>query len=85
VGQRAHQLLSACSAGKCAAEGELVKSIDGRHRAYIIGEDKHVRSRIDLLCPDDESAKTEAKQLVDGHSVELWLDTRRVAIFTHKA
>jgi hypothetical protein len=35
--------------------------------------------------PDDDTAKEQAKQLVDGHDVELWQLGRKVATFKHNA
>ena len=54
------------------------------YRAYIIGPDARITSRVDLLCEDDEAAQKQAKQLVDGHVVELWQFGRKVATFPHK-
>lgn len=54
------------------------------YRAYLIGSDGHIRSRVDLMCPDEEAAKKQAKQLVDGHDVELWQSDKLLATFTHK-
>ena len=42
------------------------------YRAYIIGPDGHVQSRVDLRCKDVAEAFEQAKQLADGHDVELW-------------
>ena len=52
--------------------------------AYVMGRDGHIQNRIAILCHDDEEAKRLAKQLVDGHDVELWQGTRMVATFPHK-
>ena len=49
--------------------------------AYIIGDDGHIQERVDLISDDDEQAKRRAKQLVDGHSVELWFESRKIADF----
>ena len=54
------------------------------YRAYIIGPDGRITSRVDLLCEDDEAAQKQANQLVDGHDVELWQFGRKVATFPHK-
>ena len=51
------------------------------YRAYILDEDGHVDRAIPFLCPDDESAKKFARQLVDGHDVELWQGDRLIATF----
>jgi hypothetical protein len=54
------------------------------YRAYILGPDGHILRRIDLFCVDDDAAKKRAKQLVDGHDVELWQIDRRIAEFKHE-
>jgi hypothetical protein len=51
------------------------------YRAYLIGSDGHITDRIDLFCGSDADAKERAKQLVDGHAVELWDEARKVARF----
>jgi hypothetical protein len=51
------------------------------YRAYMMGADGHILKRIDLVCADDDAAKGRAKQLVDGHDVELWQLGRRIAVF----
>lgn len=51
------------------------------YRAYIMGADGHILNRIDLLCADDDDATEQAKQLVDGHDVELWQFARKIAEF----
>jgi hypothetical protein len=55
------------------------------YRAYIVGRDGHFQQAIDLDCTDDDAAIQSAKQLVDGHDVELWQMDRKVAKFEHKA
>ena len=54
------------------------------YRAYIVGEGGHFAKAVVLDCLDDETAKEQAKRLVDGHDVELWQLGRKVEIFTHK-
>lgn len=54
------------------------------YRAYIMGRDGHILYRVDLLCEDDDTAKEQARQLVDGHDVELWQLNRRIAEFKHE-
>ena len=56
----------------------------GEYRAYFLKEDGHIVQRFDLVCLDDEAAKVHAKQLVDGHDVELWQLDRHIATFKHK-
>jgi hypothetical protein len=54
------------------------------YRAYIMASDGHVQSRVDLRCEDENTAKELAKQLVDGHDVELWQADKRLAVFLHR-
>lgn len=53
------------------------------YRAYIVGTDGHVLSRVDLHCHDVTEAIEQAKQLVDGHDVELWQLDRKIETFRH--
>jgi hypothetical protein len=39
------------------------------------------RTRIPIICDDDQEAKRRAKRLVDGHAVELWQQARKVEQF----
>jgi hypothetical protein len=39
------------------------------YRAYIIGVDGHFVGAVEFICPDDDTAKEYAKQLVDGRAV----------------
>ena len=54
------------------------------YRAYLIGRSGQILRRVELLCPDDESAKAHARQLLDGFTVELWEAARLVAVFSPK-
>jgi hypothetical protein len=54
------------------------------YRAYIIGADGSFVRAIELVCPDDDSARECARQLVDGYDVELWQGDRHVAKYDHK-
>jgi len=66
-------LMSGPTRGDCAAEvikGRVAKPMV-EYRAYIIGEDGHFIRVVHIICDDDEAAKESAKQLVDGHDVEL--------------
>ncbi|WP_342712761.1 hypothetical protein AAFG13_17355 [Bradyrhizobium sp. B124] len=47
--------------------------------AYFIGPDGHIQDRVVILVDDDEEAKSLARQLVDGHDIELWQGARKVA------
>ena len=62
----------------------VVPNAMAEYRAYIIGADGHFIRVVEILCPDDDTAKEYAKQLVDGHDVELWQGERRIAKFGGK-
>jgi hypothetical protein len=49
--------------------------------AYFTGDDGHITGRVTILAANDEEAKERAKQLVDGHAVELWQEGRKIATF----
>jgi hypothetical protein len=51
------------------------------YRAYILGPDGLIQGRVDIVCSDDEAAKEQAKQLVNGHDIELWQLDHRIAEF----
>jgi hypothetical protein len=51
------------------------------YRAYIIGVDGHFIRAVELLCPDDDTAKEYAKQLALAHEVELWQGPRQIEKF----
>jgi hypothetical protein len=54
------------------------------YRAYVIGRDGHFINSIILNCENDDVAIESAKQLVDGHDMELWQLDRQIAKFEHK-
>src|SRR3978361_1064518 len=49
--------------------------------AYRISVDGSISKRVAIACDDDEEAKRFAKQMVDGHALELWQDARKIATF----
>jgi hypothetical protein len=51
------------------------------YRAYIMGPNGHVQNRVDLRCNDESEAIRLARQLVDGHDVELWQLDRKIETF----
>jgi hypothetical protein len=53
----------------------------GDYRAYIIGKDGQIELRIDLKVPDEATARQTARQLVDGHAVELWEGATKIDRF----
>jgi hypothetical protein len=58
------------------------------YRAYIVGIDGSFNStRAEFLHnhPDDATAIEAAKQLVDGHDIELWDRDRFVGRFSPEA
>ena len=55
------------------------------YRVYIIGHDGRFQKAVPLECDDDDAAIEHAKQLVDGHDVELWQFDRRVGEFGRRA
>jgi hypothetical protein len=59
-------------------------SVMAHYRAYLIGCDGHSIKAVDLNCTDDDAARKRAKQMVDGHNVELWEHARRIARFASK-
>ena len=54
-----------------------------QYRAYLIGSDGHFCDAVDLVCADDTEAIEKAKQLVNGHDVELWQLDRKIATLKH--
>jgi hypothetical protein len=51
------------------------------YRASLVSEDGSVLRSVLLVCPNDEIAEEYARQLVDGHAIELWQGERRVGKF----
>ena len=49
--------------------------------AYFIDVDGRISKRIAIVCDDDEEAKQFAKEMVDGHAIELWQEARMIATF----
>jgi hypothetical protein len=48
------------------------------YRAYLINEDDRVASYRPIEAATDKEALEAAKQLVDGHDVEVWLLDREI-------
>jgi hypothetical protein len=51
------------------------------YRAYVLDKEGHFLRAVELVCSNDDIAKEQAKQLVDGYDVELWQQERRIAKF----
>ncbi len=49
------------------------------YRAYFLDESGRVIKARDLVLNDDADAIKAAKQLVNGHDVEVWERNRKVA------
>jgi hypothetical protein len=54
------------------------------YRAYLVSSAGDILHRVDFVCRDDEAAKERAKQIVDGHDVELWNGGHKIATIPHK-
>jgi hypothetical protein len=54
------------------------------YRVYLVDGDDCFYDVVPLICADDDEAMEKAKQLADGHDVELWQLDRKVARFDHK-
>jgi hypothetical protein len=51
------------------------------YRAYIMGLDGHVQTRVDLQCKNEDEAIRLAGQLVNDCDVELWQLDRHIRTF----
>jgi hypothetical protein len=51
------------------------------YRAYTLNRDGHIKLAHPLACETDEQAIAAAQQYVDGHAVELWDRSRKIALF----
>jgi hypothetical protein len=51
------------------------------YKVYVLRDDGHVISRVDLFCDSLEHAKEWVKSLVDDKPVELWDGSARIARF----
>jgi hypothetical protein len=53
------------------------RSLMTESQMRILGTDRQIRHAIELLYPDNESAKEYAGQVVDGYDIELWQGDRK--------
>lgn len=51
------------------------------YQIRILGSNGGLRWRITLFCPDDDSARDYARQVVDGYDLELWEGERKIETF----
>ena len=57
--------------------------MDGYY-AYMVDQSGRVFRRVNLALNNDRVAVERAKELVDGHDVELWQRDRKIATFKHQ-
>ena len=50
------------------------------YRAFQLNQNGQIFGKIDLFCADDEDAKQQAAQLLDGYDTEVWHLDRMVAL-----
>ena len=48
------------------------------YRAYILNKEGHFCGFRELLCSNDEDARQQALQLLNGDEIELWQEGRQV-------
>ena len=51
------------------------------YKAYLLGPDGRVASRVDLVCENEEAAREHAQKLAQDCVVELWQGATRIAGF----
>ena len=51
------------------------------YRVYVIGSEGRILSVVELVCPNDDAAKEEAKELVDRDDLAIWKGKRNLAKF----
>jgi hypothetical protein len=80
---RLHEHLSrlADEVERAVSNADLAGQPTKGYRAYLIDPSGRILGRTDLASADEEAAAKEAKQLVDGHDVELWEMDRKIATF----
>jgi hypothetical protein len=54
------------------------------YRAYTVGDDGHFVGCRAFTSSNDADATVWAKQLIDGHDIELWSGERLVVRLTHQ-
>ena len=63
---------------------QLKHDVSNEYRAYVMGHDGHIKASRAFICQNDEDATVWAKQLVDGHDIELWNGERFVIRLGHR-
>jgi hypothetical protein len=54
------------------------------YRAYVLGVEGRVLRAVELVYPDDDTAKEYTEKFVDRHFVELWRVKLNLARFEPK-
>ena len=55
------------------------------YRLYLLDQDNHITGVPKVLaCDSDEDAVERAKQIVDGHDVEVWQGSRLITVIKSK-
>jgi hypothetical protein len=52
--------------------------------ACLMTENGGVLRSVRLVCPDDDTAREYARQLADGHAIELWQGERQIEKFRRR-
>ena len=54
-----------------------------QYRVFVMDRAGHIVRAHVVDAPDDEAATEQARQYVDGHDVEVWQLSRKIAYFKH--
>ena len=54
------------------------------YRVLILGPYRHILEAKDIECESDEEAISQARQLIDGHDIELWNHGRFLVWFPRR-
>jgi hypothetical protein len=54
------------------------------YRIFTVGSDGHFIDFEAVICDDDEQAVQKAKNLLDGHDLQIWSGPRYVRWLKHK-
>jgi hypothetical protein len=77
--------LKTSATGWLAGElGKPSQTTMAEYRAFTLGHDGHITASRAFVCANDEDATVWAKQLVDGHAIELWSGERFVIKLEHQ-
>jgi hypothetical protein len=54
------------------------------YKAYLLGRDGRIASRVDLVCETEDAAKERAQLLAQDSPVELWQGQRLIAEYRRR-